>query len=101
MATIQQILTEAALREPRPLPEATELMDITVWPDGGKWYAETGNPPHNRPVPGAPFTSEADAVAHAITAIIDARQRLALVLELDLRRDLKQAPEPIVHVRRA
>ena len=97
MASVKDILKEAKSRENRTLPPASQLTDIRVWQDGGDWYAETGTRPDNIPVEGAPFASEAEAVAHGITAIYDARHTLALNLELDLRRDLKGAPEPTVH----
>lgn len=97
MATVKDVLKEAAAREARQLPEATQLTDIRVWQDGEDWHAERGRAPHNVPVADGPFTSEAEAVAHGITAIYDARNTLALNLELDLRRDLKGAPEPVVH----
>lgn len=101
MASIEDILKEANGREKRTLPPVSQLTDIRVWQDGTTWYAETGTAPDNVAVDGAPFTSEAEAVAHGITAIYDARNTLALNLELDLRRDLKGAPEPTVHYGRA
>ena len=97
MATVKDVLREAAAREARSLPEATQLMDIRVWEDGEGWHAERGLAPLNVPVGDGPFSSEAEAVAHGITAIYDARHTLALNLEMDLRRDLKGAAEPVVH----
>lgn len=97
MATVKDVLKEAAAREARSLPEATQLMDLRVWEDGEGWHAQRGLGSHAVPVGDGPFSSEAEAVAHGITAIYDARHALALNLELDLRRDLKGAAEPVVH----
>ncbi len=97
MATVKDVLREAAAREPRSLPEATQLTDIRVWQDAEGWHAQRGLGSHAVPVGDGPFASEAEAVAHGITAIYDARHTLALNLELDLRRDLKGAPEPVVY----
>lgn len=97
MPTIDELVDEAMARERRTLPPPSRLTIIRVWEQDGVWHAETGQAPHNLAVAGSPFPSEADAVAHAITVVIDARQQLALNLELDLRNRLKQCPEPRVY----
>jgi hypothetical protein len=42
MPKIQKIITEVTIRDPRPPPAATELMDIVIWQDGDQSHAETG-----------------------------------------------------------